>query len=344
MMRILTISLVLLALVSVTSAQTRSRTTSSPRDPLVAMLPSSDMVVTLEADALFNTTLPQILGANKTMLGNLDTSLERLKSQTGLDFRQTKKVVAGLTALKNEKNEIFYEPLIIVKGEFNDSSVQEIVRLASSGDFRIETVEGRTVYRFSVKEIAAKNRPDGNTLLDSILQTLIASLDRELALVANDIETAVIGSPEKVNEFLLKRSKVAPEIVTQLNRRQGALMRMVVVTPKGLEEFIRLDDDTLGDDLGAIRLMSGSLQTGTKGVTVSMTARIASVSSAISLKDTLDGFKSVFPTVFAGQRGEDKKIYGRMVESIKLSRTGAVINLDLTVPQSDIDVLLAEKR
>jgi hypothetical protein len=75
-----------------------------------------------------------------------------------------------------------------------------------------------------------------------------------------------------------------------------------------------------------------------------MSARISNVTSAVSLKETLDGFKSVFPSVLAGQRGDDKKIYGRMVESIRLSRTGTMINLDLTVPQADIDALLAEKK
>lgn len=343
-MRSLAPWLVFLALVSGVVAQTRSRSTPVVRDPMVAMLPSSDMVITLEADSLLNSTLPQVLAANKTMLSNLEDGLDRLKSQTGLDFRQMTRVVAGLTARKDAKNEILYEPLIIAKGRFDEAGVQEIVRLASSGNFRIDTMSGKAVYRFSVNEIAAKNRPDGNTLLDTVLQTLIASLDRELALVAPDTETAVIGSPEKVGEFLQKSSRVAPEIVTQLNRRQDALMRMVVVTPKGLEEFIRLDDDTLGDDLGAIRIISGSLQVGPKGVTIAMSARISNATSAVSLKETLDGFKSVFPSVLAGQRGDDKKIYGRMVESIRLSRTGTMINLDLTVPQADIDALLAEKK
>jgi hypothetical protein len=324
-------------------AQTRSRANNNPVPSTISMLPSSDMVIALEADTLFNSTLPQVLSINKKMLGNLEATLESLKSQTGLDFRKMKHVVVGLTARKNDKNEIFYEPLIIAKGRFDDAGVQEIARLASSDNFKTETVAGRTIYRFSVAEIAAKNKPEGNTLLDSILQTLVSSLDRELALVAFDVETVVMGSPEKLEEFLLKSTRVSLEIVNQLNRRQGALMRMVVVTPRGLEEFIRLDDDTLGEDLGSIRIMSGSLQTGPKGVTVSMTARTASTSSALSLKETLDGFKSVLPSMFAGQRGEDKKIYGKMAGSIKLSRLGTTINLDLTVPQSDIDLLIAEK-
>lgn len=329
---------------SIVVAQKGSRKVTAPTPSTLSMLPKSDMVVTLEAENLFNNILPQVLGANKTMLGNLETSIDRLKNQTGLDFRQTKQVVAGLTARTNEKNEIFYEPLIIAKGRFDDASVREIVRLASSDNFKTEILASRTVYRFSVAEFAAKNKPEGNTLLDSILQTLISSLDRELALVQHDVETAVIGSPEKVGEFLLKSSRVSPEMITQLNRRQGALMRMVVVTPKGLEEFIRLDDDTLGEDLGSIRMISGSLQTGPKGVTISMTAKMATPSSTLSLKETLDGFKSVLPGVFSEQRGEDKKVYGRMVERIRLSRVGSTINMDLTVPQSEIDLLLAEKK
>ena len=344
MKKILSAILVVLSMSYVIVAQTGPRRSVPTAPSTLSMLPKSDMVVMLEAETLFNSTLPQVLGANKTMLSNLDTSIERLKNQTGLDFRQTKQVVAGLTARKNEKNEIFYEPLIIAKGRFDDASVREIVRLASSDNFRTETIGGRTVYRFSVAEFAAKNKPEGNTLLDSILQTLIASLDRELALVQHDVETAVIGSPEKVGEFLAKSSRVSPEMIAQLNRRQGALVRMVVVTPKGLEEFIRLDDDTLGEDLGSIRMISGSLQTGAKGVTVSMTAKMATPASTLSLKETLDGFKSVLPGVFAGQRGEDKKVYGRMVERIKLSRVGTTINMDLTVPQSEIDLLLAEKK
>jgi len=343
MKRIVTTLLLVCSAFFAVDAQTRTRANNNTAPSTITMLPSSDMVIVLEADTLFNSTLPQVLSVNKTMLGNLESTLENLRAQTGLDFRQMKQVAVGLTARKNEKDEIFYEPLIIAKGRFDDAGVQEIVRLASSDNFKTGTVAGRTVYRFSVTEIAARNKPEGNTLLDSILQTLVSSLDRELALVAHDVETVVMGSPEKLDEFLLKSSRISPEIVGQLNRRQGALMRMVVVTPKGLEEFIRLDDDTLGEDLGAIRIMSGSLQTGPKGVTISMTARTANASSALSLKETLDGFKSVLPSVFAGQRGDDKKIYGKMVESIKLSRSGTTINLDLTVPQSDIDLLIAEK-
>ena len=48
--------------------------------------------------------------------------------------------------------------------------------------------------------------------------------------------------------------------------------------------------------------------------------------------------------LLGGSKGADKKVYSRMVENAKISRTGNEIMLNLQVPQTDINVLIGEKK
>jgi hypothetical protein len=75
-----------------------------------------------------------------------------------------------------------------------------------------------------------------------------------------------------------------------------------------------------------------------------MTAKTLKPEQAQSLQETLEGLQMVGKALIGGSKSADKKIYARMIDNAKISRTGNEVMLNLQVPQTDINVLIGEKK
>jgi Mrp family chromosome partitioning ATPase len=177
--------------------------------------------------------------------------------------------------------------------------------------------------------------------MDNILSAVINNLDREMALTAYDGGTLAIGTTARVKELLTGKSKVDTEIVSAANKRPGAVMSLAMRTPKGMEQFLSLDNDTLGNSLKGIRLVSGYMDVANSSASLALSAKMATVEQATGIKQTLDGFKSFLPALFSGGK-QNNQVFGRLVENARITRVGSNVSLSLTIPQSDIDVLVGK--
>lgn len=336
---LLSLSLVLSS-VLVTAADTRRARKVAPAG-LVALLPASDAVVTFESDRFFSQALPQLLSGNQKLFSEMMVKVDEIRQTTGIDLRQFDEVVVGVSATGPSPDKIDYQPLILARGKFSSDSLVAIVKIAGSGKYREEQVGNRTIYVFSPSEVAAKNKPSGTSTMDNILTKVIENLDREMALTAYDDGTLAVGTVARVKDVLGGASKLDAEMLSAVGKKPAALMSAAMRTPQGMEQFLKLDNDSLGTNLKSIRMLSMDLDVANSNASLSLSAKMTTVEQATDMKQMLDGFKSFLPALLGGGRGNNK-IFGRIAENARITRVGSNVSLSVSIPQSDINVLIGD--
>ena len=318
--------------------------TSKTNNELAALLPTSDMVITLDAQRLFNQALPQVLSANQEMLGEINAHINALKSKTGLDARQFQQVAVGLTTKQISAKDVEFEPFVLARGSFNSGALLAVAKMASNGKYREEKIGSRTVYIFTPKEIAEANRPNTkNSFLSKIFDKVTKNLTREVAVTTYDDKTLAFGTPARVREAFETKTRIATDILGLVNRNPNAVVSFGGRMPTGMSAFLPFENDELGKNLDSIRQVSGALNIGDGSAALFVTAKTLKDEQAQGLKETMEGLQVLGKAFLGGSKSADKQVYARMVENAKISRSGSEVSFDLQVPQTDIDVIISKK-
>ena len=317
------------------SAQTKAK------NQLAALLPESDGVVTLDVQRLLNEAVPQVLSEKPLMVDQINAKIDELRDKTGLDARQFEQVVIGVSTKQISARQVDFEPVILARGKYNANALIAIAKLASKGKYREEKIGNRTVYIFTGKELAAQNKPQTkNAWFDKILDRVINSLSNEVAVTSFDGNTLAFGSPARVRATFENKSRVSNEVLSLINRKSNAIVSFGALLPSGLSNFIELDNDVIGQTLDSIRQISGAVEIAPNNALVSVTAKTSNAEQAQTLHETLEGLQ-ILGKAFINGKTEEKKVYVRMIDNARITRNLTEVSLDLQVPQSDINILLA---
>ena len=106
-------------------------------------------------------------------------------------------------------------------------------------------------------------------------------------------------------------------------------------------QFLPLDGDELGKSIESIKYIYGSMDVTGESATMNVAARTAQAKDAQSLFDTLEGLKAVGGMLLGNSKRPDQQLYARLINYAAISRNGTDIALDIRIPQSDIDALVA---
>jgi hypothetical protein len=312
-------------------------------NPLVALLPASDAVISLDAKRFFADGLPRILASNQPVLSEITSKLQDIKASLGIDFRQFDQVAVGLAAKRISPTEVDFDPVVIARGNFSSGALVSVAKLASNGTYREEKVGTRTVYVFSAKEIAQKNAAKiSNSKLAGMINRTLNGFTKEVAVTSIDTNTLAIGSIVRVRQALDAKTHVDTEIANLLARKPNTIMSFAAKTPQGLSPYFKMENDELGKNLDSIRFLSGSMDVTESVAVVNFMARTTRPEQAASLLDTLTGLQMVGKAFLGGAKGADKQVYARMIDNVKFAQAGNEVTVDLQVPQSDIDILIGQ--
>jgi hypothetical protein len=341
---LLTIWTVMFSAVGVGFADTKDSKKAKTNNQLLALLPPSEAAIAVDAKRLFAEALPQILSANQPMLAEIVGKFEEIKSRTGIDYKQFQQIAVGISSIKASESGYEFEPLVLARGQFNASGVMTVAKTVANGKYREEKIGERAVYVFSPREAIEQNKDKiNNSKFADIIGKFLVGLNKEMALTTYDNNTLVLGSLGRVREMFEAKTRISAEVLSLVARKPNALANFGAQLPTGLAPFMQLDDDTLGNSLAGIREISGSLDLTGGNTVVSVVAKTAEPAQAQNLKNTLVGFKG-FAGILTGSKREDQKIYGRMLQNVKIAQTGSEVTLDLQVPQTDIDILVGAKK
>ncbi len=336
---------VMLSVVNVGFADTKRRKKANNVNQLLALLPNSDAALTIDAKRFFGDALPQILSGNQPMLAGILAKLDEMKAKTGIDVKQFQQIAAGVNIISGVGNTYNFDPVVLARGQFNAAGLVSVAKIASNGKYREEKIGERTIYIFSPKEIVEQNKGKiSNSMITKIIDEMLDGLSNELALTSYDNNTLALGSPARVREMFETNLRLTGEVMSLATRKPNAIVSFGASVPNGLAQIFDLDNDELGKNLNAIKFLSGSMDVLGTNTIVSMSAKTTNAEEAKELKETLDGLQVVGKAILGGAKSPDKKVYGRMLENAKIAQTGNEILLDLQVPQTDLNIIIGEKK
>jgi len=338
---IVTAALVLLNATGLSfAAGPRKKTVSKVQTSLLlAKLPASDAVAVIDARRIFDTALPRVLASKPTLLAKITKGINDFQQHTGIDVRKFDQIVVGANVVKKGPRDFDLDFVALAKGSLNMGSLVAAAKLASNAGYREEKVGDRTVYIFNLKDIAAKHMAQmGKT---PPADDSLNNVPEEMAVTTYDANTIAIGTPNRVRDLLSGGTTVAPELTALLGRRSGAVMTFAARTPEGLDVFVPMQNDEMGKNLDAIRYLAGWVDVTPAGSSLNVMARTTDAEKAQGLFDTMDFLQKFGKGVMSASKKPESAVYARMLNNAKLTKTGADVTLDLSVPQSDINILLA---
>jgi len=320
-------------------------------EQLLGLLPASEAAMTIDVKRMTGEALPQILSANQPMLTEILAYFDQMKTRTGVDPRQFEQIAAGVSSLKEANGGYDYEPVALARGNFDSAALIAAAKIVAAGKYREEKIGDRTVYIFSpqtameqgVSKLETREANPLNSKIGGFLAKFLVGLNKDMALTAYDKNTLAVGSLGRVREMLEAKTRLSPEISSLVTRKPNSIVGFGAMLPNGLTNFFELEDDSLGAALGGVRQLYGSMDVASGNTVVAVVARTAEPTQAKTLKDTLAGFQT-FAGILKGSKREDQKVYGRMLESVKLGQAGNELTVDLLVPQSDINVIVGAKK
>lgn len=320
-----------------------TKTDAKTTAELAALLPASEIVVAFDAQKTLNTALPQILSANQEKLTEINNKIDGIKNKIGIDARQFEQVAVGVKTLQTAQTTEL-EPFILARGSFNSTQLITAAKLFSKGKYTEEKIGNRTVYIFKINEIAPKDKPVSNSMMNKMFEKILKNLSNELAVTAYDDKTLAFGTVARVREaFGTTKSKISPEILALANKNPNAILNFGGKMPKGLGVFLPIENDEIGKTIDAINQVSGSLDVAGGKSNLFVSAKTLKQEEAQQLYDTIDGLKAIGTMFLSGNKAPDKQVYARMIENANVTRTGTEVSLSLEVPQSDIDVIVGKK-
>ncbi len=325
-------------------AATEDNKKAKTANGLLALLPPSEAALTVDAKRLFDEALPQILSGNQPMLTEILSKFDEIKTRTGIDYKQFQQVAVGISSIKASETGYDFEPLVLARGQFNAAGLMTTAKTAAAGKYREEKIGERTVYIFSPQAVIDQNKGKiSSSKFGDIIGKMLVGLNKEMALTTYDNNTLVIGSAARVREMFETKTRINGEVLSLVSRKPNAIVNFGAQLPTGLSPFLELDDDNLGKSLAGVRQLSGSMDVVDGNTVVAIAAKTAEPAQAKDLKETIAGFQS-FAGILKGSKREDQKIYGRMLENVKVAQTGSEVTLDLLVPQADINVIIGAKK
>lgn len=339
----LTVAAFVLNLSGLALADTR-RTRKKVRqsNALVTMLPASDGVVTFDVKRFFNDAMPKVLSANQPMLAKIMSHISQIESKTGIDLKKFEQVAAGVNMKTGTGNRLSADPVMIARGSFSSDSLIATAKSAAEGKFREERFGDRNVIIFAAKDEAKKSIPTASIPAGSdVINTVIDGMPNEIAVTSFDSTTLVIGSPERVRQTLDRTTSVAGEISSLLSNSETAVCTFAMRVPERMAAIVDLDKDELGENINSIKYLSGSMSVNAAGALVSMMARTERAEQAKSLYETLRGLKMIGEGFLGGSKKAEHKVIAKMLKATTVTTRGNDVSLVITVPQEDINTLVA---
>lgn len=333
-------------------ADTKKTRIVKQTNSLAAILPASDGVLTLDIKRALTEAVPQILSAKPQWITGINTKIDEIKGKTGIDLRQFEQVAVGVSMKQISATEVDLEPLVLARGKYNPSALIALAKLGSKGKYREEKVGAKTVYIFTMSEIAEKNKPaaaDDSTAapkkdwLGSAIDRMMDGLLKEVAVTSYDGNTMAFGTVARVRETLEAKPRINADLLSVVNRKPNAIAAFAANMPTGLTNIIDVEADDFGETINSIRQMSGSMELIKGDTAVSLAAKTSTAAQGKTLNDILVTFQGIGKSFLGDAKSEDKQIFAKMIENVKITQNQTLVSLDLQVPQSDINILLGAK-
>jgi hypothetical protein len=314
-----------------TATTATNKTAAAPAtatDELIALLPASDLVGTLDVNRAFNELLPKLADITAGGLDKLAKSIQEFTRKTGVDPARIQNAVFSLSLNGTQGMGV-----LIIQGIDPDAKQIEAVMKEFGAEFKTSEYKGKTVYNVVTKVKGPSAGP------------LSVKTD-EIALAALGGPRVAFGDLGAVKQVIdiqsgAGRGGVTPEMAGALNEtRASALIRFALNIPENLRAEAAGQGD-LFKSIATIKMILGAFDAAADlSLSLDAIIRTASPKDATELESGLKGLVDLVRSIFGGGSGDPKTdFFGQLLDQVKIGSKLNDVSLSITLPRSLMDQL-----
>ncbi|HVG28487.1 MAG TPA: hypothetical protein VM864_02075 [Pyrinomonadaceae bacterium] len=300
---------------------------------LIAQLPASDAVMTVDVKRLFNEAMPRAYASNPAELARVNGEIDKFKERTGLDARQFAQLAFGVRYTQTPSGATTMDAVAIGRGTFNSASIVSAGRLASKGKYQETKYGGKSVHVFGFDERV------------KLLGLFNAHLT-ELAVSALDANTLAVGKPARVREAIdaaAGRGRVSAEIASLAAHSPEAIIGLGGTLPASATRNLDFLSAEFSRSVASIRQFYGSVGSSAEGFQMQTVFRTETAGAAKTLGDTVEGLKQFAPFAI-GQMAKGNAEKARLLRSVvgatRVSAQGNELQISLALAETDLAALI----
>lgn len=291
---------------------------------LLASLPASDAVMSVDVRRLLSDALPRAYNNNPAELARVNSEIDKFKTSTGLDARSIERLVVGVSYNQTAAGKTLVETVAVARGNFKNAASFA----PSQGRMQEEKYAGKTIQVFNV---------DAQVKLLGLFNMRVT----DVAVAMLDANTVAVGKLERVRAAIdaqAGRGRVAPEITALATRDANAILGMGGNIPASLTQ--NLDMGNISKSIASVRQFYSTLGTTTSGFNMLTALRTENASAAQSLSTMITGLKQLAPFALGQMPAARQRPLRSLVENTKVNTEGNDVLITLELAQVDVAALI----
>lgn len=278
-----------------------------------SLLPAGDVVMTIDAGTLLNTTIPQILANSPKEKDEFDKGLKEMQDKSSIDPKQIKLVAMSMTIPKGGAGKAEFAG--VITGSWDSAKLAESLKKdpKTNADRPTEQYEGQTII---------VNNTSGEEMGAVVLDSTTLLLGSPVAMVKKAVD-AKMGKGDTA-------AKDADLLAAFKSTKETATLRFAMKVPK---EQLANESEDIAKHFAATKILFGSLDAAS-GLGIELVARTGSEAEAKPIHEDLTKLLDQGKQMMAGN--EQMKSVETLLNSISLTLNGPDVKLAMNVPQSTI--------
>jgi hypothetical protein len=297
---------------------------------MLASLPSSDAVVSVDVRRLLSDGLPRAYNNNPAELARVNSEIDKFKASTGFDARVVERLVVGISYKQTPAGKTLVETVAVARGKFNAATLVAAARPAANNRMREEKYAGRTIHVFSI---------DAQVKMLGLFNMRLT----DVAFTALDANTMAFGKLERVRAAIDAqggRGRVSPDITALATRDANALVGAGGNVPAWLTQNLDIGGGNLSQSIASVRQFYSTLGTTTSGFSFLTALRTENADAAKTLSSTLTSLKSLAPFAIGQMAAPRARPLQSLVENTKVGAEGNDVLITLQLAQVDVAALI----
>lgn len=309
-------------------ARTSNQTTNNEG---FAYVPQSDAILVVDVNRLLNETLPRVFAADSAKLAQVNSGIDKFKTQTGIDPRVFNRVLVAARYTHPTPSVTKLEPVAIAVTTLKRApAMVSAARLAAKGKARDDRYHGSDMIIVTV---------DDQMNVFGVWNLRV----HELAIATLNGNTLAIGTPATVRAAIdagrtPRRDTV--ELLSLATRDPQAVIGFGANVPSSVWTGLNLGTDAIAQDASSIRQAYGSVGTTTTDVSVTIVARTGTPAAAKNLGDTVTSLKQLAGMMVLQMTGDKKALAESALSNLKIDVRENELELRTQVAAANIASLI----
>lgn len=290
---------------------------------LLASLPSSDAVLSVDVRRLLSDALPRAYNNNPAELARINAEIDKFKTDTGLDARNIERLVVGVSYKQTPAGKTLVETVAIARGNLKNASFTPPNRPVQE-----QKHAGKTIQVYSVDE---------QVKLIGMFNMRVT----DVAVAMLDANTIAVGKLERVRAAIdahAGRGRVLPEITALATRDANAIIGAGGNIPASLTQ--NLDMGNISKSIASVRQFYSTLGTTASGFNMLTALRTENASAAQSLSTMIAGLKQLAPFALGQMPAARQRPLRSLVENTRINTEGNDVLITLELAQVDVAALI----